>query len=158
MGHRALGKRVFGKLHDDTCMFSLLNGGMRSRALAQKLSIRLSRRFSDFQLIEINSHSLFSKWFSESAKLVGKMFDEIMQVLENEDAFVVVLIGWRSFDRFHGGVADNNQDEVESLTSARKAAASGNEPSDSLRVYIFLHFTRSKFEPLTRRFRLSTRY
>lgn len=83
-------------------MSPLLNGGMGSRALAQKLSIRLSRRFSDFQLIEINSHSLFSKWFSESAKLVGKMFDEIMQVLENEDAFVVVLIGWRSFDRFHG--------------------------------------------------------
>jgi hypothetical protein len=73
---------------------------MNSRALAQKLSIRLSKRFSDFQLIEINSHSLFSKWFSESGKLVGKMFDGIMQVLENEEAFVVVLIGWCHFNRF----------------------------------------------------------
>lgn len=65
-----------------------------SRALAQKLSIRLSKKFSDFQLVEINSHSLFSKWFSESGKLVGKMFDDILQTLENDDTFVVVLIGW----------------------------------------------------------------
>ncbi|RPA93948.1 P-loop containing nucleoside triphosphate hydrolase protein [Choiromyces venosus 120613-1] len=89
------------------------------RALAQKLSIRLSKRFSDFQLVEINSHSLFSKWFSESGKLVGKMFDDIFQTLESDDTFVVVLI-----------------DEVESLTSARKSAANGNEPSDSLRVIV----------------------
>ncbi|KAG0638875.1 P-loop containing nucleoside triphosphate hydrolase protein [Tuber brumale] len=87
------------------------------RALAQKLSIRLSKRFSDFQLVEVDSHSLFSKWFSESGKLVGKMFDDISQTLENDDTFVVLLI-----------------DEVESLTSARKSAAGGNEPSDSLRV------------------------
>ncbi|KAI5848703.1 P-loop containing nucleoside triphosphate hydrolase protein [Morchella snyderi] len=87
------------------------------RALAQKLSIRLSKRFSHCQLVEINSHSLFSKWFSESGKLVGRMFDEILQMLADEDTFVVVLI-----------------DEVESLTSARKGAATGNEPSDSLRV------------------------
>lgn len=36
------------------------------KALAQKLSIRLNSRFTYGQLIEINSHSLFSKWFSES--------------------------------------------------------------------------------------------
>lgn len=65
----------------------------RSRALAQKLSIRLSKRFSHCQLVEINSHSLFSKWFSESGKLVGRMFEEIMQMLADEDTFVIVLIG-----------------------------------------------------------------
>jgi hypothetical protein len=43
--------------------------------------------------VEINSHSLFSKWFSESGKLVGRMFDEILQMLADEDTFVVVLIG-----------------------------------------------------------------
>lgn len=43
--------------------------------------------------MEINSHSLFSKWFSESGKLVGRMFEEIMQMLADEDIFVVVLIG-----------------------------------------------------------------
>lgn len=35
------------------------------KALSQKLSIRLSDRYSYGQLVEINSHSLFSKWFSE---------------------------------------------------------------------------------------------
>lgn len=67
----------------------------------------------------MNSHSLFSKWFSESGKLVGKMFQQIHEMVEDEDSFVCVLI-----------------DEVESLTAARKAAASGLEPSDGLRVRI----------------------
>ncbi len=35
------------------------------KALAQKLAINMSDRYSYGQLIEINSHSLFSKWFSE---------------------------------------------------------------------------------------------
>lgn len=35
------------------------------KALAQKLTVRLNSRFKYGQLIEINSHSLFSKWFSE---------------------------------------------------------------------------------------------
>lgn len=35
------------------------------KALAQKLAIRLTNSFEYGQLIEINSHSLFSKWFSE---------------------------------------------------------------------------------------------
>ena len=35
------------------------------KALAHKATIRLSSRFRYGQLIEINSHSLFSKWFSE---------------------------------------------------------------------------------------------
>lgn len=35
------------------------------KALAHKLCIRLADRFPCGQLVEINSHSLFSKWFSE---------------------------------------------------------------------------------------------
>lgn len=35
------------------------------KALAQKVAIRLNHRYSRAQLVEINSHSLFSKWFSE---------------------------------------------------------------------------------------------
>jgi len=35
------------------------------KGFAQKISIKMQNRFSYFQLIEINSHSLFSKWFSE---------------------------------------------------------------------------------------------
>ncbi|NXS00948.1 PCH2 protein, partial [Oxylabes madagascariensis] len=34
------------------------------------------------QLIEINSHSLFSKWFSESGKLVTKMFQKIQELVD----------------------------------------------------------------------------
>ncbi|XP_016067713.1 PREDICTED: pachytene checkpoint protein 2 homolog isoform X2 [Miniopterus natalensis] len=41
------------------------------RALAQKLTIRLSSRYRYGQLIEINSHSLFSKWFSEVESLTA---------------------------------------------------------------------------------------
>lgn len=39
------------------------------KALAQKLTIRMSDRFNSGVLIEINSHSLFSKWFSEVSYL-----------------------------------------------------------------------------------------
>jgi SpoVK/Ycf46/Vps4 family AAA+-type ATPase len=35
------------------------------KALAQKLAIRLNSHYTHGELIEINSHSLFSKWFSE---------------------------------------------------------------------------------------------
>ncbi|KAJ8595371.1 AAA-domain-containing protein [Rhizopogon salebrosus TDB-379] len=87
------------------------------RALAQKLSIRLSHRYSQSRLLEINSHSLFSRWFSESGKLVQRLFNNITEMIEDEDCFVVVLI-----------------DEVESLTAARAGAMAGTEPSDGLRV------------------------
>lgn len=87
------------------------------KALAQKLSIRLGDRYSRGQLIEINSHSLFSKWFSESGKLVLKLFKKIREYLENSEYLVCVLI-----------------DEVESLAHSRSAAFSGSEPSDSIRV------------------------
>lgn len=50
-------------------------------------------RYSNCQLIEINAHSLFSKWFSESGKLVLKMFDKIKEFIEDGTSFVCVLIG-----------------------------------------------------------------
>ncbi|XP_035241560.1 pachytene checkpoint protein 2 homolog [Anguilla anguilla] len=87
------------------------------KALAQKLSIRLSNRYTYGQFVEINSHSLFSKWFSESGKLVTKMFQKIQQLIDDKEALVFVLI-----------------DEVESLTAARNAAQAGTEPSDAIRV------------------------
>ncbi|KAK2466496.1 hypothetical protein APHAL10511_002138 [Amanita phalloides] len=87
------------------------------RALAQKLSIRLSHRYTHARLLEVNSHSLFSKWFSESGKLVQRLFNSIAELADEEDAFLVVLI-----------------DEVESLTAARAGAMAGTEPSDGLRV------------------------
>ncbi|KAG0489299.1 hypothetical protein HPP92_008110 [Vanilla planifolia] len=87
------------------------------KALAQKLSIRFKSRYSLCQLVEVNAHSLFSKWFSESGKLVAKLFQKIQDMVEDESNLVFVLM-----------------DEVESLAAARHAALSGSEPSDSIRV------------------------
>lgn len=50
-------------------------------------------RYPHSRLLEINSHSLFSKWFSESGKLVQKLFSTVMDMVEDEETFVVVLIG-----------------------------------------------------------------
>ena len=88
------------------------------KALAQKAYIRSTGlKYTSGILLEINSHSLFSKWFSESGKLVMKMFDHITELTEDEECFVCILI-----------------DEVESLTASRTSAASGNEPGDAVRV------------------------
>ncbi|KAJ1977430.1 Pachytene checkpoint protein 2 [Dimargaris xerosporica] len=99
------------------------------RALAQRLAMRLSPivpignatpapwSHADRPVFfaEINSHSLFSKWFSESGKLVSRAFDKLRELAEV--ATLIILI-----------------DEVESLTSARANAVHGNEPSDAVRV------------------------
>jgi len=87
------------------------------KALAHKLCIRFSDHYSHGQLVEINSHSLFSKWFSESGKLVMKMFQRIQELMDDPTALVCILI-----------------DEVESLSAARKSAMNGAEPSDAIRV------------------------
>lgn len=63
------------------------------KALAQKISIRLSSKYNECFLIEINAHSLFSKWFSESGKLVMKMFAKIKEYIDIPDSFVCILIG-----------------------------------------------------------------
>ena len=87
------------------------------KALAQRLSIRFNHIYSSSVLVEVNAHSLFSRWFSESGKLVSKLFGKIQELLEDEDSLVFVLV-----------------DEVESLAAARKSAANGSEPSDAIRV------------------------
>ena len=48
---------------------------------------------------------------------MSKLFQTLQDVLDNERMFACILI-----------------DEVESISSCRKAAMSGNEPSDSIRV------------------------
>ncbi|XP_076652988.1 pachytene checkpoint 2 protein [Halictus rubicundus] len=87
------------------------------KALAQKITIRLAHRFTYSEFVEINSHSLFSKWFSESGKLVMKLFNELRTMLENSETLVCILI-----------------DEIESLAHARKSCNNGTEPTDSIRV------------------------
>mgnify|MGYP001253130978 CR=1 FL=1 len=87
------------------------------KALAQRLAIRFQNVYPTSVLVEVNAHSLFSRWFSESGKLVSKLFGKIQDLLDDEGSLVFVLV-----------------DEVESLAAARKAAASGAEPSDAIRV------------------------
>ena len=88
------------------------------KAVAQKLMVRLSHRYTSGVLIEVNAHSLFSRWFSESGKMVLKLFEGIREMAEcDPDMLCAVVI-----------------DEVESLSASRSAAASGNEPSDAVRV------------------------
>ncbi len=94
------------------------------RSLAHKLSIRLNHIYTNGgYLIEIQSHSLFSKWFSESGKLISKLFDRIKEMVEDEpNSLFCVLI-----------------DEVESLASSRVGGGGGGdggsaEPSDAVRA------------------------
>jgi len=87
------------------------------KALAQKMFIRTcgSKRYQAGMLLEINSHSLFSKWFSESGKLVMKLFNHINDIADDEECMVAVLI-----------------DEVESISANR--SFQGNDPGDAVRV------------------------
>jgi pachytene checkpoint protein 2 len=88
------------------------------RALAQKLAIRLaSDGYPRACLLDINAHSLFSRWFSESGKQVLRVFEQIHRIAADGGCFVCCVM-----------------DEVESLAAARASAMKGNEPSDSIRV------------------------
>ena len=91
----------------------------KCKALAHKLVIRSMDLYpSGGYLLEIKSHSLFSKWFSESGKLISKLFQRIREMVEDEpDALFVVLM-----------------DEVESLASSRVASGGGGDPSDAVRA------------------------
>lgn len=91
---------------------------LSSRGLAQKLAIRLGKHYPQSKLVEINAHSLGSKFFGESGKLVGKLFENIASSLEEEeDTFICVLI-----------------DEIETIAARRERALSGNEPFDAIRA------------------------
>jgi hypothetical protein len=71
----------------------------------------------------MNAHSLASKYFSESGKLVQKMFGAIEALLqEDKDRFVIVLV-----------------DEIETLTCKRENSLVGREPVDGLRVSLHPH-------------------
>ncbi|XP_035224556.1 pachytene checkpoint protein 2 homolog [Stegodyphus dumicola] len=87
------------------------------KALAQKICIRYSSKFTYGQLVEVNTQCLFSRWFSESGKLVIRMFQNILKLVEDSNVLVIVLL-----------------DEVETLARSRTSALNGNEPSDALRA------------------------
>ena len=87
------------------------------RALAHKLAVRLAGRFSTVLLLEVSAHALFTRYFSESPKLVAGLFARLRALAAEPAAFCVLMI-----------------DEVESLAAGREAALRAGEPSDALRV------------------------
>lgn len=91
--------------------------GHPAQALAQKLAIRMLPRYRYGQLIEVNSHSLFSRWFGESGQLIMRMFHRVQELCRDQDALVCILI-----------------DEVESLAVSRRSTSSGADPSDAVRA------------------------
>ena len=95
------------------------------KALAHKLSVRLGGRYPEGGvLVEVSAHSLFSKWFSESGKLVSRLFAKITELVEGGGALVFVLI-----------------DEVESLAAARQARAPASSPPRACARAILLALT-----------------
>lgn len=90
-----------------------------AQALAQKLSIRMIHTFPEARLLELNPHTLLSKWFGDSSKLIGQLFQSILALSSNESLLTVVLI-----------------DEVETLAGSRQKASEGNECGDVLRVWL----------------------
>lgn len=57
------------------------------------VTLQLTVSFRRAVLVEINSHSLFSKWFSESGKLVQKLFEAVHEMIADDSQLVVVMIG-----------------------------------------------------------------
>jgi hypothetical protein len=75
------------------CWFSGSGKTTLCKAIAQKVFIRNMADYESGFLLEVNSHSLFSKWFSESGKLVMKLFDHINEIADDPQSFVCILIG-----------------------------------------------------------------
>lgn len=102
------------------------------KALAQRLSIRFSHEYAKSVLVEVNAHSLFSRYFSESPKTVSKLFRRIHELIDSGDSLVFVMI-----------------DEVESLAAARTSALGGSDPSDAIRVVnaLLTHIDALKSQP-----------
>ena len=70
------------------------------------------------RLVKVDAQSLFSKYFSESGKLVTKLFASIESILnKGNQSFVCILI-----------------DEIDSLAGCRKQKSGPEEPKDALRV------------------------
>ncbi|KAH0572548.1 ATPase associated with various cellular activities family protein [Spironucleus salmonicida] len=85
-------------------------GGKTSLAL--KIFQNCSYQIKNSILITVNAHALFSKYFSESGKIVQRLFNQIIEESESNPVFLLI-------------------DEIESLASTRN---NDNEPTDSIRA------------------------
>ncbi|USW57760.1 Putative pachytene checkpoint protein [Septoria linicola] len=87
------------------------------RALAQKLSIRLSGTFAQAVLVEVNTNAMLSKYFGESGKLIGNLFEKIYGMAQSSTTLICVVM-----------------DEVETIAGSREKANAGGECSDGIRA------------------------
>lgn len=79
------------------------------------------RRYSQGVLIEVNAHSLFSKWFSESGKLVSRLFAKI------QVRWAVRLVAGRPSRQ--AGLRCLNLCPVRQRPAGRIAQPAGSQPS-----------------------------
>ena len=111
-----------------------------SKSLAQTISQLFFTEYNSIILHEINSQSLYSKFYSESGKLVQKIFSEFVQkATENKNNLYFLLI-----------------DEVESLASSRERVMSTGEPTDSIRAVNALLTQLDRMVPIPNIFILAT--
>lgn len=86
-------------------------------ALAQRLSIRLSRVFQETKLLQINAHALFSRFYGETTKNIGQLFRHISKLATDPEQLVVIIF-----------------DEVETVVASREKASQSNEPVEAVRA------------------------
>lgn len=84
-------------------------------ALAEKLAIRLGKRAF---YLQVSCQTLLSKWYSESGKLIKKLFEDV-RLICSEYATSLAIVAF---------------DEIESIVVSRESSFSSNEPTDSIRV------------------------
>jgi pachytene checkpoint protein 2 len=84
--------------------------------LAEKIAIRTGKRV---YLLQVNCLALLSKWFSESGKLVGKLFEQVKDICRSNASHLIILIF----------------DEIESVAISRETSFKSTEPNDSIRVH-----------------------
>lgn len=86
-------------------------------ALAEKLAIRLGKRAF---YLQVSCQTLLSKWYSESGKLIKKLFEDVRLICTEYPTSQVIV----AFD------------EIESVVVSRESSFSSSEPTDSIRVWL----------------------
>lgn len=88
------------------------------QAIAQRLAIRLVKMFPRTKLIQVNTATLLSKYYSESAAQVDDLLTKIKEMCQNDPKRIIIVL----------------IDEVESIAISRNSGVMHGEAQDSLRA------------------------
>lgn len=88
-----------------------------AQPLGQRLSMRLSNTLTSSNLVQVNSHALFSRYYRETAKQRGQMFDHIPETPSDDAQQVIAILS-----------------EVESFAGSCGIRSQKNDPVDALRM------------------------